>query len=369
MTRASLTNTSFPRYNAAAVSNNIARNRFVLLLLALTPFLVLLIPFALAACCTPPDDGRLHGFPDDFPTLHNTGGQDAGKELAGFGGLTDRSRAENRHVVAESDKRVVVLLHGNGDSADYWTNDRPTGFCMYDGLRDKGYSDAHIWAVSYQGADGERDVHEPARTNIADVRRFIDAVIEYTDVDKVDLLGVSMGTHMSRGYVQGMQTDGSFDPDRRRMDRVGSMVLITGANYGLGDIDDKDWNSRGRLYDDGSRYPEVQNNLTLFDGQVNLTPGDIHYYCIYARYDFPQALYEWSGGGHPLEPENTSQLGDADYFEIPPDYGSQGFYRRRYSDPWHGSFDGPNPYIGRNHRMSARDKSIFEDYIYPQLGK
>ena len=327
--------------------------------------IILLTALLLFSC--QPVETDYYGFPADFPELPNTGGRGQGEPLQGFGGAAGKNRQAHRQIIEISGKRPVILLHGNGGRASYWLNSEATGFSLYNGLKQKIYTDAHIWAVSYLGEPPLRDRSGPARKNMEDVRRFIDAVREYTGSEKVDIIALSLGAHMARGYILGLQADGSFDPQDRRLDAVGSMILISGANYGLGKLRDSDWNSRGPLFDDGRRYQYLQNNFTLFDGEVDLTPGDIHYYCLYARYDFPQALYEWAEGGHPLAPENTSRLGDADYFEIPPDYGGNEYYIARYDDPWYGSFERPNPYIALNHKYSSRDAQLFEDYIFPNL--
>ncbi|THB64448.1 MAG: hypothetical protein D6B26_04955, partial [Spirochaetaceae bacterium] len=256
-------------------------------------------------------------FPADFPVITDQGGLGKGSAIGGFGGSTELDREQHRKEIQASGRRPVVLIHGNGTPSVVWQDavwpgSEPVDFSIQKGLKEAGYPDSHIWALSYQGErgtlDGERANMEPARSNIADVRAFIDAVLEYTGASQVDIIAVSMGCHMTRGYLLGFQADGSFNPSDRRLDKVAHAILVSGANYGLGRSNSEDWNSHGRLF---STDPAIagQNNFMLVDGQVDLTPGDVQYYTISAEYDFTQAMYEYTGGNHPLKPEHTSRLG------------------------------------------------------------
>ncbi len=312
-------------------------------------------------------------FPTDFPVLEDEGGLGAGNPITGFGGDISINRRQHRSLLANSDKRPVVLLHGNGSPSDIWKRvlwpgtDDP-GYSVYDGLRDAGYDDAHIWALNYQGPQGTlsgaRAFDTPAKSNIEDVRAFIDAVLEYTGSDEVDIIAVSLGCHMARGYVLGLQSDGSFDPRERRLDKVASVVLISGANYGLGNVPMPDFASNSPLFA-SSTADGTQNSFMLIDGKLDLTPDEVDWFTLYPEYDFPQALYLASGGGHPLNPQHTSQLGDAPAFIIPPDYVG-GWYVNR-SDAGKQWYADPMRYLYANHVYGLFDRSIVQEQIVSHI--
>ena len=170
-----------------------------------------------------------NGFPGDFPELIDTGGFGEGEILTGFGGYTHGNRACNRERVS---RRPIILLHGNGSTA---TNTSFGVGEINERLREEGYGSAEIWAVSYLGSSVESaETWYPTRNNIDDVRRFVDAVMEYLDVDRVDLVGHSLGAVLINGYLRGLDSDGDFDNDNHRMDAVGTVVMLGSANYGTG---------------------------------------------------------------------------------------------------------------------------------------
>ena len=312
-------------------------------------------------------NGNSYGFPPDFPLIMDTGGQGAGSYLYGNGGNTSLDKTGNRAEIQSSSKRVVILIHGNAGTHKYWTNNGIAYGRPYISFRNlllnNGYSEALIWAVSYQGQGGTFDT-QPIRKNIDDIRNFIDAVIEYTGVSQVDIIALSFGCSLARGYVLGFQSNGSFKISLRRLTKVGSMILMSGCNYGLGkNLADPDWNSNSPLYDLSST-----NNFVRYDGSTNLTPGSIHYYCIYAAYDFPQYDYNLYGGGHALNPVNVSRLGSAPYFEIPDSFSGTFTYRAydaSDSDP----LNNDSTYLYTNHIFQGWDTSVFTGYVLPNLNQ
>lgn len=200
---------------------------------------IVLITFLSIACTKSPifdaSDSRpvtgaiTMGFPSDFPVLQDTGGLGSGTTLTGFGGNLSLDQAGNRAAVT---RNPVILLHGNGGSANSATWGWET---FRNFLKAAGYNDSEIWAVSYLGENNSSaDMSDPHRNNIEDVRRFIDAVIAYLGVTKVDIIGHSLGCGMARSYMLGLQTDGTWDNSKNRLDVVGTLVTLAGANYGLG---------------------------------------------------------------------------------------------------------------------------------------
>lgn len=184
---------------------------------------------AAAGPCSAPL-AAVHGYPGDFPALVDSGGFGAGEPIAGFGGDTTTNRDCNRAALHH---RPVVLVHGNGVDA----TDAHFGMTeVHDRLRAAGWADAEIWAPSYLGQSvSSAEVPTPQRTNVADVRTFIDAVLAYLSVDRVDLVGHSLGCSMINDYLRGLQADGSFDATQQRFDHVGTVVCLGGALYGMGD--------------------------------------------------------------------------------------------------------------------------------------
>lgn len=195
------------------------------------------------ATCTDVGAGTArHGFPSDFPELVDAGGSGIGEMIAGFGGDTTHGCAGNRAAIK---RRPVVLLHGNGVNA---TNSNFGMAHLAAMLRDAGYVDAEIWAPSYLGQNiSSAEIPTPQRNNIGDVRRFADAVRTYLGVERIDLVGHSLGCGEINGYLRGLQPNGAFKPEQHRFDAVGTVVCLGGALYGTGDgfLYDPEFNASG----------------------------------------------------------------------------------------------------------------------------
>ncbi len=312
-----------------------------------------------------------HGFPNDFPIIQNS--YDGNKPLFGEGGNSAKNKQEHQDEIASFGKNPVIFIHGNGGHYSNWTKEQGIGMPLKKFLLQQGYPQEAIWAFSYQGnsptipnGGNANQGLSPARDSIKEIREFIDAVLAYTGASKVDLIAHSLGCHMARGYALGLTKDAPyFEPSLRRLNKIGSMILISGANYGLGTVfweEGSDWKSDGDLFKKG-----VQNNFTMFDEGVEVSPGTIHYYTIYAKYDYPQSTYITFGKGHPENPTNTSELaGSAGSFMIAPGYGNT----FPYSEEDKGSYaDFGLPYLDTNHVFQIIDPKIFEEHIYPNLNK
>ncbi len=292
---------------------------------------------------TEPDAELPLGFPADFPALTDSGGNGAGEQTTGFGGSRDDRSA----------KRPVILIHGNGTPAqEIWRHYRQW-------LLDSGYRSGDVWALNYLGERGGAEGETPFRDNIADVRLFVDAVIDYLEVDRVDIVAVSLGCHLARGYVLGARfgedSDGEivFDPSLRRADRVRSMVLISGANYGLGTaIADPDWNTESELFS-----MTAENSFFEVDGVEDHTPfsDQIHYATVAAEFDYPETLYRLSD--RPAAAWRTSSLEGAVNQIVGPDEGL-GYPDSRTVDS---NF--------ANHRRLVRDPFVFATYVLAHLNR
>lgn len=227
-----------------------------------------------------PDGGDVN-FPSDFlpllPKENLQAGLPNGK-VGGFGGNVNLDQAGNR---AERRYRPVILLHGQGGRAngDDW------GFhAIYQKLIDAGYKPSEIWAISYLGKqegmlqDGELDPKDATSNmgarffqyshNVDEVRAFILAVMQYTNAKKVDIVAHSLGVVMARLAIHGFAgsyagngyTRAQFYPELELTEKVGSVILLAGANYGI-----KKGNST--YYDEW----DGQDNLyTVINGAANV---------------------------------------------------------------------------------------------------
>jgi pimeloyl-ACP methyl ester carboxylesterase len=280
------------------------------------------------------------GLPDDFPVLVDAGGDDTGDPITGFGGSRDE----------RTTRRPVILIHGNGTPAqDIWPH-------YEHWLRERGYGRGDIWALNFLGEEGGAEATGAFRNNMEDVRSFIDAVIAYLDVETVDIVAVSLGCHLARGYVLGARVNDEgrtvFDPGLQRPDRVGTVVLISGANYGLGPVPgDADWDSDGPLFD-----PEVLNSFRAVDGREDPTPFDdrITWVTVSAEFDYPQTIYARTTGGTAGIARTTS-LDGAENFIVGPEEGL-GYPDTAGTDS---NF--------ANHRKLVRDPFVFSHYVLPAL--
>lgn len=204
--------------------------------------------------------GNGYGFPADFPILIKSDGFGKGGILYGFGGDSTLDKIGNRGKIT---RNPVVLIHGNGVHAE----DEEYGWIYWRKyLKEAGYHDSEIWAVSYLGKPYVAQLKNPVRTNINDVRKFIDSVIEYLGVKRVDIIGHSLGCNLIRSYLRGLEgttKEVKFNPVLERFDKIGSMVLIAGGNYGMG---------KSSLSPEFKTGGELMNALNTYNGIWDPSP-------------------------------------------------------------------------------------------------
>ncbi|MGN5235869.1 alpha/beta fold hydrolase [Rhodococcus sp. SJ-3] len=122
--------------------------------------------------------------------------------------------------------RPVVLVHGTGSGMmQTWPIVAPQ-------LADLGYC---VYALNYGGA---KAVFDPDKTiwgvtdiekSAVEVRDFVDAVLEHTGSDKVDLVGHSQGGMLSRQYLK---FEGGADLLVPARNKVENLVMLGATNHG-----------------------------------------------------------------------------------------------------------------------------------------
>lgn len=171
---------------------------------------------------------------EDFSIWLSTNGYDASKiartDLTGgsFGGMISTQDCVT--------KEPVIFIHGNSDQAllgsfGGWEESR--GYFL-----SQGYRSAELYATTYgfpQSNPSSDYSHD--KESLLQVRTFIEAVLEYTQADKIDIIAHSLGVTMSRRAILGGEendSDGStYDIGEPLSDKIDSFVGIAGANQGL----------------------------------------------------------------------------------------------------------------------------------------
>jgi len=134
-----------------------------------------------------------------------------------------------------------VFIHGNSDIG-FGTSTSgtypQTGFrklATY--LAGQGWSKAELYTTTW-GAGNANNVSNVyhAKEYIMQMRKFVEAVLNYTQADKIVVIGHSMGVTLGRRVVKGGKaTDrsGSYDVGESLKSRVKTFIGLAGANLGL----------------------------------------------------------------------------------------------------------------------------------------
>lgn len=134
----------------------------------------------------------------------------------GFGGFRS-------NVAPVTNKPIVIFVHGNSSSANGATGDPLGWYNTYKYLREKGWNNSELYAVSF-GYDlvtlAWANDHRSSNTNT--VKNFINAVYQYTG-RKVTVIAHSLGTTVTRKAM----VDGNL------YSKVATYISISGAHHGL----------------------------------------------------------------------------------------------------------------------------------------
>jgi pimeloyl-ACP methyl ester carboxylesterase len=158
-------------------------------------------------------------FPTGFPAITDAS---LGVPVIGFGAAGPVQRTP------------VILLHGNNDTP-YPTACNPYGqiHSLAQYLADHGYAPSELWGLGYQGDQCDTLTTPTNKSafahstvaNIADLDRFVSAVLAFTGAARVDIVGHSLGVTLARAW---MKADHTGHLVRR-------LVAIDGPNHGIVD--------------------------------------------------------------------------------------------------------------------------------------
>lgn len=174
-------------------------------------------------------DPGVSAFGSDFRTyLNNTGNSD----LTGFGGSTSKT---GDCAVA---KQPVIFIHGNGDNASGTALPMGGWVTSRNYFKSMGYKPTELYAVNFglAGAtNASLNYHSPS--NLSKIKRFIEAVKNYTGQSKVDIIAHSLGvTSVRRAVRGGTYTDytgASVNLGSNISSYIDTFVGIAGGNRGL----------------------------------------------------------------------------------------------------------------------------------------
>ena len=203
----------------------------------------------------------MNAFPNDFQ-----------HKLSGFGGDKRLSQAEHRTALI---KTPIILVHGQAASA---THPQWGWLTMKDSLKKHGYQDCEIWAMDYLGEENTQlHMPTPVIESIDCVRQFIDSVIDYLGVERVDIVCHSLGGMVTNAYLRGFQPDGpgtdgnghlpggavasgTWNNANHRFNKVGTVVFLASCNYGLGSFSQGEFQTGGAFEASGHKFEGIMDD-------------------------------------------------------------------------------------------------------------
>lgn len=177
---------------------------------------------------------------------------------------------------------------------DWWMNN---GFRIsIEYFLSRGYTKAELYGSMYQYADVPHEYqHFWTSKDAMQVRKFIEAVLDYTGADQIDVITHSMGVGYGRRVIKGGMVQGDFEPyyiGKPIADRINTFIGIAGRNWGSADCNQEyeynNWKVCNKL---NGAYPGTNDSsdMSTFLAELNENPikeGD-HTYAILSMYDNP----------------------------------------------------------------------------------
>lgn len=167
----------------------------------------------------------------EFLAQHYPGRDFVRADLEGgsFGGMVSASDCAAR--------QPVIFVHGNSDRAlggglDGW--EESVAYFL-----SRGYRSAELYGTTYgPGSASAAASYYHSRENLTQIRAFIEAVLDYTGADKVDIISHSMGVTVSRkaikgGWANDLADGGDYYLGGPLTSKVDTFVGIAGGNLGL----------------------------------------------------------------------------------------------------------------------------------------
>ncbi|CEF70848.1 Lipase EstA/Esterase EstB family-containing protein [Strongyloides ratti] len=151
-------------------------------------------------------------------------------EINSFGGKIS--------VFDKINHRPIIFIHGNSDGALSDGSTWGTGWNSHISFfKNSGYKLSELYGITW----GNRDSQDPMNITVScdeveRIRRFIFAVLEYTEYDSVNIIAHSMGVTMARKAIKGGVINGirrSCNIDDSLLNHVHTFIAISGANYGF----------------------------------------------------------------------------------------------------------------------------------------
>eukprot|EP00347_Sterkiella_histriomuscorum_P017744 403348162 len=207
-------------------------------------------------------------------------------------------------------KRPIIFIHGNSDMAigDEWVNN---GFRLsIEYFLSRGYTKAELYASQWGFADVP---HEPGHVMqkewVMQIRKFVEAVLEYTQAPYIDMISHSFGVTFSRRVIKGGLVFGDTHPyyiGEPLHKRVNTYIGIAGRNWGISSCIMSFYYDNYRICnklnggypgsEDAQPYPKNMS-LALLEMNVDPTKEAEHTYAIYSAYDaskmFSRYTQEW----------------------------------------------------------------------------
>lgn len=157
-------------------------------------------------------------FPDDFPVILDASLR---TPLIGFGSADG--------PVART---PVIFLHGNNDTP-FATACNPYGDLhdVAEYFLQHGYRASELWGLGYQGDQCDLLTDQTIRSslahttaaNVPDLRHFVEAVLDYTGAEQIDIVAHSLGGTVAREW---MRQDEAYE-------LVRSLVTVAAPHHGI----------------------------------------------------------------------------------------------------------------------------------------